>query len=177
MERHNSLPNFAKRASRRFTTIEGWKNAGGSVYNAAGAGLRVLAIDPEFDSARYFDDYPQTSRRARSDRSSRSTASPSHHNSIDSVSMASSWGPVGLERGDHIRWDASSAHENLPSKERPMPAEKDVPPYHVFSKRQKWLLVIVIGVAGLFSGLSSNIYFPSLDAIAGVSSTSHFTSK
>ncbi|KAF2470878.1 MFS general substrate transporter [Lindgomyces ingoldianus] len=39
-------------------------------------------------------------------------------------------------------------------------------PYHVFSKKQKWSVVIMIGVAGLFSGLSSNIYFPSLDAIA-----------
>lgn len=42
-------------------------------------------------------------------------------------------------------------------------------PYHVFSKGRKRLLVGVIGVAGLFSGLSSNIYFPSLDAIAKVS--------
>ncbi|PTB35136.1 hypothetical protein M441DRAFT_62996 [Trichoderma asperellum CBS 433.97] len=39
-------------------------------------------------------------------------------------------------------------------------------PYHVFPKGLKKFLVGVIGVAGLFSGLSSNIYFPSLDAIA-----------
>lgn len=42
-------------------------------------------------------------------------------------------------------------------------------PYHVFPKGRKKFLVGVIGVAGLFSGLSSNIYFPSLDAIAKVS--------
>lgn len=42
-------------------------------------------------------------------------------------------------------------------------------PYHVFAKGRKKFLVGVIGVAGLFSGLSSNIYFPSLDAIAKVS--------
>lgn len=42
-------------------------------------------------------------------------------------------------------------------------------PYHVFPKGLKRFLVGVIGVAGLFSGLSSNIYFPSLDAIAKVS--------
>lgn len=41
-------------------------------------------------------------------------------------------------------------------------------PYHAFSKEQKWRVVVMIGVAGLFSGLSSNIYFPSLDAIARV---------
>lgn len=42
-------------------------------------------------------------------------------------------------------------------------------PYHVFPKGRRRFLVSVIGVAGLFSGLSSNIYFPSLDAIAKVS--------
>jgi hypothetical protein len=38
--------------------------------------------------------------------------------------------------------------------------------YHVFSKSEKWSVVAMIGIAGLFSGLSSNIYFPALDAIA-----------
>jgi hypothetical protein len=42
------------------------------------------------------------------------------------------------------------------------------PPYHIFKKSEKWTVVAIIGVAGLFSGLSSNIYFPSLDAIATV---------
>ncbi|KAH7073709.1 major facilitator superfamily transporter [Paraphoma chrysanthemicola] len=40
------------------------------------------------------------------------------------------------------------------------------PCYHIFSKRKTWSVVITIGVVGLFSGLSSNIYFPALDAIA-----------
>lgn len=42
-------------------------------------------------------------------------------------------------------------------------------PYHVFSHGKKWSIVVLIGAAGLFSGLSSNIYFPALDAIAKVS--------
>lgn len=46
---------------------------------------------------------------------------------------------------------------------------QDAELYHVFSHRMKWAIVILIGVAGLFSGLSSNIYFPALDAIAQVS--------
>ncbi|KID62568.1 Major facilitator superfamily transporter, partial [Metarhizium hybridum] len=40
------------------------------------------------------------------------------------------------------------------------------PPFHVFSRRRKWFIIVTIGVAGLFSGLSSNIYLPSLAAIA-----------
>ncbi|PSR75447.1 major facilitator superfamily domain-containing protein [Coniella lustricola] len=42
--------------------------------------------------------------------------------------------------------------------------------YHVFDAKKKWFVVVMIGAAGLFSGLSSNIYFPSLDAIATVCS-------
>lgn len=40
--------------------------------------------------------------------------------------------------------------------------------YHIFTSRQRWTVVIMIGVAGLFSGLSSNIYFPALDSISKV---------
>ncbi|KAJ4383124.1 hypothetical protein N0V85_008489 [Neurospora sp. IMI 360204] len=40
------------------------------------------------------------------------------------------------------------------------------PPYHVFTKKEKWLVTAIIAVAGLFSPLSSNIYFPALGAIA-----------
>ncbi|KAK3497201.1 MFS general substrate transporter [Neurospora hispaniola] len=43
------------------------------------------------------------------------------------------------------------------------------PPYHVFTKKEKWLVTSIIAVAGLFSPLSSNIYFPALGAIANVS--------
>lgn len=42
-------------------------------------------------------------------------------------------------------------------------------PFSVFTKRQKWFILIIIASAGLFSGLSSNIYNPSLDAISRVS--------
>ncbi|KAH8742478.1 major facilitator superfamily domain-containing protein [Diaporthe sp. PMI_573] len=48
-------------------------------------------------------------------------------------------------------------------------ADKPEQPYHFFSKGRKKLLIGIIGVAGLFSGLSSNIYFPSLDSIAKAS--------
>ncbi|KAF9877124.1 major facilitator superfamily transporter [Colletotrichum karsti] len=66
----------------------------------------------------------------------------------------------------------------IPSNDRPLPpydsdssgATTPCPPpevpYHVFSKNEKWMVIVIIGVAGLFSGLSSNIYFPSLNAIA-----------
>lgn len=42
------------------------------------------------------------------------------------------------------------------------------PPYHVFTRKEKWALVYIVSLAGLFSPLSSNIYFPALGAIADV---------
>lgn len=44
------------------------------------------------------------------------------------------------------------------------------PPYHVFSMARKKQLVYIVSLAGLFSPLSSNIYFPALGDIALVSS-------
>ena len=41
-------------------------------------------------------------------------------------------------------------------------------PYHVFALRKKKQLAYIASFAGLFSPLSSNIYFPALDAIANV---------
>lgn len=45
-------------------------------------------------------------------------------------------------------------------------ATKDDAPYHVFSKRQKWNIVYLVSLAGSFSPLSSNIYFPAINAIS-----------
>lgn len=48
------------------------------------------------------------------------------------------------------------------------------PPYHVLSKREIWNLVVFVSLAGAFSPLSSNIYFPAMDTISsdlGVNAT------
>ncbi|KAJ5092545.1 hypothetical protein NUU61_007415 [Penicillium alfredii] len=40
------------------------------------------------------------------------------------------------------------------------------PPYTIFDKRQKWLIVFIVSFAATFSGFASNIYFPALPTIA-----------
>ncbi|RAH53684.1 MFS multidrug transporter [Aspergillus piperis CBS 112811] len=40
------------------------------------------------------------------------------------------------------------------------------PPYSIFDKRQKWLIIIIVSTAATFSGFASNIYFPALPTIA-----------
>lgn len=50
-------------------------------------------------------------------------------------------------------------------------AEDNAEEYSVFPKLQKRLLITLIAVAGSISGLSSNIYFPSQNAISRVCSS------
>ncbi|CDM35766.1 hypothetical protein DTO013E5_9245 [Penicillium roqueforti] len=40
------------------------------------------------------------------------------------------------------------------------------PPYHVFTRSRKLLMVIIVSFAAIFSPLSSNIYFPALSEVA-----------
>lgn len=45
-------------------------------------------------------------------------------------------------------------------------AEDNLPPYHILTKRQKWILVCLVSLAGTMSPLSSNIYFPAINTIS-----------
>lgn len=127
--------------SRRFTTLEGWHEVRTGVYSL---GQRTLALSfaEQFDLERYNDD--RTSfvalSKSQTNDSGRSKFRQDEEASRGNQSFHSARGSMTLER-----------------------------PYHIYSSRQKWSVVVLIGVAGLFSGLSSNIYFPSLDAIARVS--------
>ncbi|RTE73290.1 hypothetical protein BHE90_012289 [Fusarium euwallaceae] len=49
---------------------------------------------------------------------------------------------------------------------KPVTTLKSEPPYHILSKRKKWGLVVLASLAGCFSPLSSNIYFPAIDSIS-----------
>lgn len=48
------------------------------------------------------------------------------------------------------------------------------PPYHFMTKQQKWNIVFFVSLAGAFSPLSSNIYFP---AIATISHDLHISAS
>ena len=63
-------------------------------------------------------------------------------------------------RSDDVRLSAGSLY----SLDKALPD----PPYHVFSASKKKQLVYIVSLAGLFSPLSSNIYFPALGQISKV---------
>ncbi|KAF8829999.1 hypothetical protein HHX47_DHR2000014 [Lentinula edodes] len=40
-------------------------------------------------------------------------------------------------------------------------------PYSIYTRNEKWFLVLLIAISGLFSPLTANVYFPAIPAIAG----------
>lgn len=177
MDSDGSHDHYVRRLSRRFTTLEGWREVRGGLYIAAGSAISSVIPNPAYDQEWQVQD----------DSSSPwSHASSSHYDSRYA-------GQSGLwPHGDSYSHDAEtrlardttdrekhSDDEDDPSPEK-LSAEATGGPltraisgksqerFHSFTKREKWGVIIMIGAAGLFSGLSSNIYFPALDLIATV---------
>ena len=157
----------------RLSTVEGWKELGQGLYTITGTGLRFVAIDPNFDMQNDFGFHrPETGRN----RSTTSSLGPFHFDT-DSSQMDHPADTVNQQKSNDIfgeQYPDSQTKDPFADPE-PIPAALDIGtlpevPYHVFSRPQKWILVWIVGIAGLFSGLSSNIYFPSLDQISKVRS-------
>ncbi|KAH6626201.1 major facilitator superfamily transporter [Chaetomium sp. MPI-SDFR-AT-0129] len=174
-DRRKSLVAAAVRASRRLTTIDlsGVRN---SLYVAAAAGVQLISVDPHYDLERYHNDVPIPTRQSRASHLPQGGYyQPSWQNQDEdgSPTIPPDGGLTELKGeqqqippnpfdDDVYRVGSPATVEQKPTPPGPKPEEA----YHVFSKGRKKLLIGIIGVAGLFSGLSSNIYFPSLDAIA-----------
>lgn len=137
MSFRNSWVNVGPQLSRRFTTLEGWREIGTGVYVVGASRVFAHSIQHQFDADDYYDDRTSWTRPGKT----------------DSVSLQS--------------WQGRPVSAGFIKDEKRISVAPE-PPYHVFSNKRKWTVVVMIGVAGLFSGLSSNIYFPALDAIAKV---------
>ncbi|KXH68340.1 major facilitator superfamily transporter [Colletotrichum salicis] len=155
-------------------------------------GLHLLTSDTELSQDRDHDEYISPTRssvkgRSRSlsrslsvasSRSSNSSIFFGRPNSLPSITESEN-DPHGTEFRDPFA-DQNSIERFSPPREAQNPFDdsssgeegtavqelEPEPPYHVFTKKQKWVVIVIIGAAGLFSGLSSNIYFPALDTIA-----------
>ncbi|KAJ0120147.1 hypothetical protein J7T55_001002 [Diaporthe amygdali] len=154
---------------RRFTTLEGWREVGRGVYLAAGSTVSSVAFEPNqvprYDSewGRFDDNESIKTRLSRPEEQRRaSSLAPSSLRRFSSRSLANPFiSPEEVEEEQSFA-GSNPQDEIVEAEQRPRSEQ----PFHIFSKKQKWVVVAIIGVAGLFSGLSSNIYFPSLDAIA-----------
>jgi hypothetical protein len=65
--------------------------------------------------------------------------------------------------------DSSIGKDDDLEREASSPPAATEPPYHVFSRSRKKQMVYIVSLAGLFSPLSSNIYFPALGDVSKVS--------
>lgn len=162
------------RASRRFTTLEGWREVQGGLLVAAGSTVAAMVPNPAYDPEWPLPDDAATNRTRQSRMHLRSAdgffvgekgGAWNHHG------QAGLWPDGPTTYATVTKGESAVQHDRLDvlSEGEGDLLEEDVnPPFHVFSRRRKWFIIVTIGVAGLFSGLSSNIYLPSLSAIAKV---------
>ncbi|KAG0702021.1 hypothetical protein DFH29DRAFT_526748 [Suillus ampliporus] len=52
-----------------------------------------------------------------------------------------------------------------PEEQKDEPAEKSRP-YSIYTRPEKWLIVVIASLAALFSPLTANVYFPAIPTIA-----------
>ena len=154
--------------SHRFSMFERWQDKGPHSY-VLGNNLRSLCrrsielviVDPQFDPERYYQ-HNIMDRPARDEKNPsyvfEKFREPSLSEQSDTISPLEERSEMTQNPFDDS--NSQKTQQNVDSKE----------PYHIFTKVQKWPVVIMIGVAGLFSGLSSNIYNPALNSIAQVHS-------
>ncbi|KAM7202190.1 Major facilitator superfamily domain containing protein [Rhypophila sp. PSN 637] len=104
-------------------------------------------------------------RHTHDHRGSTSSSSPSSDHSLDTTQSSTSEEELAdiKTRNEDER---SKIAAKISEKPLPLPLPLPEPPYHVFTRKEKWALVYIVSLAGLFSPLSSNIYFPALGAIA-----------
>jgi hypothetical protein len=162
---------------RRFTTLEGWRDLGRGLYLAPGSTVasvgfesrRTSRFDPEWGG---FDDSETIRTRISKTEEQRRTLTQTPSTNIRRLTEGSSVNPFLSPEDPEVEVEQPVAHPGTGTEDNIHHGDqrpRSEQPFHIFTKRQKWFLVVMIGMAGLFSGLSSNIYFPSLDAIAKVS--------
>ncbi|CAG8982345.1 hypothetical protein HYALB_00005347, partial [Hymenoscyphus albidus] len=123
----------------------------------ASFGRQLIVGNPEFDQDKYYEDLVTETRRSKV-QSFRDP--PPSFRSVEQRSSTEIFSYIEDPFDD--RHTIRNLEENNPRKQPNFEEEQ----YHIATRKEKWLVIITISVAGLFSGLSSNIYFPLLDAVA-----------
>jgi hypothetical protein len=146
-----------------------------SIYSITADSLSLLSYDPDYSPDQYHESGPLPTRLSQRDR--RSFTQRTSRLLVNERRPASIHEDNALQKD--IRGglsdpfdDSNSLESQNKETENPFsdPSEIEAePPYHIFSRKKKWSVIVLVGVAGLFSSLSSNTYFPALDAIAKAS--------
>lgn len=161
----------AQRVSVRLSKVDGWREAGSSGLESLWRiSVRMVTVDPQFDPECYHNDEcpsPLITEAGTQQLSARSSL-------VSNESLARTGNPFDdsftmrpdKDGGNRDPFDDSN---EVTQEDKLVQRPESQQPYHVFPESKKRLLVAIIGLAGLFSGLSSNIYFPAQDLIARAS--------
>jgi hypothetical protein len=141
----------ASGVSKRFTTLEGWREIGLGVYAMGNSNIRMFSIRNQYDPEHFRDNRNvqfefQVSRRTQPLKSRLFAVEyqrPSEATTEKAVE------PVQLAKGDVLQTETREL-------------------YNVYTKKEKWVVVAIIGAAGIFPALTFNIYLPALTKIATV---------
>lgn len=142
---------IGRRISKRFTTLEGWREIGSGVYAMGSSNIRMFSVRHQFDhehSQHTAFDFTQTLDNGQ--------AAEAVSTSPD---RTSSEGTIGKAIG-------SVRHGKITSVT--MTEESIQEPYHLYSLREKWILVAIAGAAASVPMLTFNTYLPALGRIATV---------
>ena len=137
---------LSRRLSRRFTTLEGWREVGLGVYTMS-SNIRLFALKSRFDTQVVQDTHTGLAEEVPP---------------VPKILPQDEWVRTGQATVGKVVKNVQEARVVLKGKGTKEEA------YHVFSVREKWSVVAVVGVLGLFPGLSAGVYLPALNAVARV---------
>lgn len=77
---------------------------------------------------------------------------------------------IAIERSVNLKPppDSTPNSQMVPSDENPSSEVSDIQdgPYSIYSRRDKWIIVTMVALAGLYSPLPANIYFPAIPTLS-----------
>jgi hypothetical protein len=144
-----TLSKFSRRLSRRFTTLEGWREIGLGVY-VMSSNIRMFSLNLQFD--------PEILHQEPRPKSSEAVVPP-----VPKILPEEEW--IRTSKDLAVKAIEGIRDEEVGEKRRSK--EKDVS-YHVYSRREKWNVIAIVCILGLFPGLTANIYLPTLNAVGRV---------
>jgi hypothetical protein len=137
--------------SKRFTTLEGWREIGAGVYAMGNSNIRMFSMrnqyDPEHINVDQKHDFAFTPAEQLSSVKS-VTAVVEYRRSLEGT-IGKAIGSLRDTKGGVV---VTSTNEV----------------YNVYGRNEKWVIVVIVGIAGIFPALTFNIYLPALTRISQV---------
>lgn len=139
--------------SNRFTTLEGWREIGAGVYAMGNSNIRMFSIRNQFDPEHYRDDRDEAFNFVEAERVLSMNSQPPdvQYERASQGTIGKAIGSLRDTKGYGLRPYAQSEEE-----------------YNVWTRKERWIAVAVVGIAGIFPALTFNIYLPALARVAKV---------